>query len=109
MLPITGPNSTTPSLVEDVNNIIKSILKKRLEKTKSKWVNELPLALWAYRATHKSVTDHSPITLAYGSKAMVLIELEVHFHQVTRYNPQTNEQLLLEPLDMIDEKHDEAT
>src|SRR5574338_1360601 len=34
--------------VEAVNKVIKSILKKRLEKVRGKWVDELPMALWAY-------------------------------------------------------------
>lgn len=37
--------------VEAMNKIIKSILKKWLEKAKGKWVDKLPLTLWAYRMT----------------------------------------------------------
>lgn len=75
---------------------------------KCMWIDELPLMLRAYLTTHKSMTDHSPFALAYGSEAMISIELEVPSHRVTHYDPRTNEQLLLKSLDMIDEKQTEA-
>lgn len=58
--------------------------------------------------THKSTTGHSLFVLAYGSDAIIPIEPKVHSHRVIHYNPLTNEELLLESLDMIDEKHTEA-
>ena len=94
--------------VEAVNKIIKSILKKHLEKVGGKWVDELPTALWAYRTTHKSATGHTPFALAYGSEAVIPVELEVPSHRVTYYDPKTNQNLLLESLDCIDEKREEA-
>ena len=92
--------------VEAVNKIIKSILKKRLEKAIDKWVYELPTALWAYRTTHKTMIGHSPFTLAYGTEAIIPVELEVPSHRVTYYDPESNQNLLLESLDFIDEKHE---
>lgn len=94
--------------VEAVNKVIKSILKKRPEKAKGKWVDELSLALWAYRTTNKSTSSRSLFALAYGSKAMILVELEVSSHWVIHYNLRTNKELLLESLDVINEKRDEA-
>ena len=90
--------------VEAVNKIIKSILKKRLEKARGKWVDELQTALWTYRTTHKSVTSHTPFSLAYGTEAVIPVELEVPSHRVTYYNPKTNPNLLLESPDFVDEK-----
>ena len=63
--------------VEAVNKIIKSTIKKQLEKAKGGWVDKLPLALWAYRTTHKTATGHTPFSLAYGSEAMIPVEIEV--------------------------------
>ena len=94
--------------VEAVNKIIKLILKKRLEKARGKWVDELPTAIWACRTTHKSATDHTPFTLAYGTEAVIPMELEVPSHRVTYYDPKTNQNLLLESLDFVDEKREEA-
>jgi len=73
--------------VEAVNKIIKSIIKKRLERVGGKWVDELPLALWTYRTTHKTATGHTPFALTYSSEAVIPVELEVPSHQVTYYDP----------------------
>ena len=90
--------------VEAINKVIKSILKKRLERAKAKWVDELPLALWAYRTTFKTATGHTPFSLSFGSEAVFPVELEVPSHRVTYYDPMTNRALLLESLDEIEEK-----
>lgn len=37
--------------VEVVNKVIKSIIKKRLQRDKGSWVDGLPLALWSYQTT----------------------------------------------------------
>ena len=46
--------------------------------------------------------------LAYGMVAVIPVELEVPSHRVTYYNPVLNQDLLLESLDFIDEKCEEA-
>jgi len=78
--------------VEAVNKIIKSTIKKRLEKANGGWVDELSLALWAYRTTHKSATRHTPFSLAFGSKAMIPVELEVPTQRRIHFNQAENEQ-----------------
>jgi len=79
-----------------------------LERVGGKWVDELLLALWAYRTTHKTATGHTPFSLACGSEAIIPVEIEVPSHQVIYYNPKTNKNLLLESLDMVKEKQKEA-
>ena len=79
--------------VEAVNKIIKSTIKKQLEKTKGGWVDKLPLALWAYRTTHKTATRHTPFSLAYGSEAMIPVEIEVPSHRRIHFNQAKNEEL----------------
>lgn len=71
-------------------------------------VDEMPLALWAYRTTYKSIVVHIPFTSTYGLEAVVLIELEVPSHRLIHYNPMKNEELLLKSRDMTNEKHDKA-
>ena len=83
-------------------------MKKRLEKARGKWVDELPTALWAYRTTYKSTAGHTPFSLAYGTEAIIPVELEIPSHWVTYYDPKINQDLLLESLDFVDEKREEA-
>jgi len=73
--------------VEAVNKIIKSIIKKHLEKVGGKWIDELPLALWAYRTTHKSATGYTPFALAYGLEAIIPVELELPSHRANYHDP----------------------
>ena len=94
--------------VEAVNKIIKSTIKKQLERAKGGWVDKLPLALWAYITTHKTATGHTPFSLAYGSEAMIPVETEVPSHRRIHFNQAENEKLQLEALDLLDEKRDEA-
>ena len=66
------------------------------------------MALWAYRMTHKTATGHTPFSLSYGAEAVIPVEMEVHFHCVTYYDPKTNAILLAESLDLLDERREEA-
>ena len=72
------------------------------------WVDELTLALWAYRTAYKSATGHTPFSLAFGAEAVIPVELEIPSHQTIYYDPMTNNEHLLESLDMVEEKRDEA-
>lgn len=77
-------------------------------KVKGNWADELPLALWTYRMTHKYATGHTLFALTYESKVMIPVELEVPSHRRTNCDPMMNEKLLLESFDMMDEKQKEA-
>ena len=50
--------------VESTNMTVINIIKKRLEKAKGLWVDELPSVLWAYRTTAKTYTGETPFSLA---------------------------------------------
>jgi len=94
--------------VEAINKIINSILKKHLEKVGGKSIDKFLLALWAYKATHKSAIGHTPFALTYDSEAVIPMKLEFPSHRVTYYDPKTNKDLLMESLDMVDEKKEEV-
>ncbi|RVW63279.1 Transposon Tf2-12 polyprotein [Vitis vinifera] len=49
---------------EATNKTLLSALKKRLEKAKGKWVEELSGVLWAYRSTLGRPTRNTPFVLA---------------------------------------------
>ena len=60
-------------------------LKKRLESSKAKWVEELPTVLWAYWVTPHSATKGTPYLLAYGTEAIVPMEIRLPSLQVQTY------------------------
>ena len=60
---------------EASNKRILDTLKKKLDRYKGKWVDELHSVLWAYRTTPRSTTGESPFSLCYGSEAIIPTEL----------------------------------
>ena len=63
--------------VETTNTTITNGIKKRFEKVKGKWVEELPNVWWAYRTTPRKATNKTPYALAFEFE--VIIPLEVDF------------------------------
>ena len=60
---------------EATNKTLITILKKRLEQAKGKWVEELPGVLWAYRTTPGRPTGNTLFALAYGMDAVIPTEI----------------------------------
>ncbi|KAL5579016.1 hypothetical protein UlMin_011458 [Ulmus minor] len=59
---------------ESTNKTVINIIKRRLEKAKGLWADELPGVLWAYRTTAKTSTGETPFSLAYGTEAVIPVE-----------------------------------
>ena len=75
----------------------------RLEGAKGAWPDELPGVLWAYKMTVRTPIRETPFKLAYGSEAVILVEMHMANHRVMRYQDEDNEERLLLNLDVIDE------
>uniref|UniRef100_A0A2N9IV79 Uncharacterized protein n=1 Tax=Fagus sylvatica TaxID=28930 RepID=A0A2N9IV79_FAGSY len=59
---------------ESSNKTILNGIKKRLEKAKGRWVEELPTILWTFRTTPRSLTRKTPFSLTYGVEAVIPLE-----------------------------------
>ncbi|GKV43029.1 hypothetical protein SLEP1_g50370 [Rubroshorea leprosula] len=62
----------------------------------------------AYRTTSRTVTGETPYHLAFGTKAVIPIEIGVPSFRVTHFDEGRNGQLLRENLDLLDEVREEA-
>ncbi|XP_074336948.1 uncharacterized protein LOC141674122 [Apium graveolens] len=60
---------------EVANRIILDGLKKKVERSRNTWVDELLPIVWAYRTTCKVTTEATPFMLAYGAEAVVPLEI----------------------------------
>ena len=60
---------------EASNRTLLTALKKRLDSSKGKWVEELPGVLWACRTTSRKPTGISPFALIYRMEAVIPIEI----------------------------------
>ena len=94
--------------VEAVNKTIKYTLKKKLEKSKGVWVDELPLVLWSYRTSFCTTTGEIPFSLAYGIDVVVPVELGILTFRVENFSEEDNDILLALASDLLKEKHEKA-
>ncbi|KAL5546721.1 hypothetical protein UlMin_006408 [Ulmus minor] len=92
--------------VEAVNKTIKQTLKKKLEKSKGAWVDELPLVLWAYRISFRAATGETLFSLAYGVEAVIPIEISLPTFRVDNFDEESNDVLLALATDLLEEKRE---
>ncbi|GKV04527.1 hypothetical protein SLEP1_g16680 [Rubroshorea leprosula] len=95
-------------MVESVNKCILEGIKPRLEQHKAKWADELNNVLWAYRTTSRTTTGETPYHLAFGTEAVIPIEIGVPSFRVTHFDEGRNGQLLRENLDLLDDLREKA-
>uniref|UniRef100_A0A2N9FLW9 Uncharacterized protein n=1 Tax=Fagus sylvatica TaxID=28930 RepID=A0A2N9FLW9_FAGSY len=84
-------------------------IKKRLEKAKGRWVEELPNILWTYRTTPRCSTGETPFSLTYGVEAVIPLEIGLPTIRTKYYDPVTNETSLATDLDLAEEKRDSGS
>jgi len=98
----------TNGQVESANRILLRGLKRRLEKAKGAWAEEVPRIVWAYHTTPQSSTMETPFSLVYGSDAMIPVEIHKsspHFQSFVA--EESNEERRVN-LDLLDEAREEA-
>ncbi|KAI5349295.1 hypothetical protein L3X38_002182 [Prunus dulcis] len=79
-----------------------------LEQRKGKWSEELPNVLWAYRTSKRKPTGESPFSLAYGTEAVILIEIGLPTVRTLVVESNDNEQQLAHSLDLLEEHREAA-
>ena len=94
---------------EATNKTILNGLKRRLDRAKGRWTEELPNILWAYRTTPRRSTGETPFSLTYGAEAVIPIEVNLCSARVAGFDPIQNDGLMLEHLDWLEECREAAT
>ena len=61
----------TNGQVESANRVLLRGLKRRLDKAKGGWAEEVPRIVWSYHTTPQSSTHETPFSLVYGTDAML--------------------------------------
>ena len=87
---------------------LKAALKTKLENLKGKWVEYLLEVLWAYRTTHRSITQETPFALAFGIEAVAPIKVGLKSPRVEFANTEHNEEILRLNLHLLEEKREQA-
>ena len=79
------------------------IIKTQLEGAKGIWLDELPSVLWAYQTTARTPTGETLFRLAYGSEAIIPVEVGLTSYRVENYDEDKNEEAMRLQLDIVDE------
>ncbi|GKV45379.1 hypothetical protein SLEP1_g52470 [Rubroshorea leprosula] len=95
-------------MVESINKCILEGIKSRLEQHKAKWADEHNNVLWAYRTTSLTAIGETSYHLAFGTEAVIPVEIGVPSFRVTHFDEGRNGQLLRENLDLLAEVREEA-
>jgi len=78
------------------------IIKTWLEGAKGIWPDELPSVLWVYKTIVKTPTGETPFKLAYGSDAVIPVEVGLTRYMVAHCNNNKSEKQLCLSLDLMD-------
>ena len=93
---------------EAVNKVIVSGLKKRLDDTKGRWVEELLHVLWTYRTTPRRSTEETPFSITYRAEAIIPLETGFPTLRTNAFTLDGNNGLLEKSLDLIEERKENA-
>ena len=94
---------------EAANKAIVAGLKKRLDDTKGRWVDELPHVLWTYRTTPRRSTWETPFSMTYGIEAIIPIESRFLTLRTDQDSIEENDRLLSTSLELVEERREVAT
>jgi transposase InsO family protein len=77
--------------VEVINQSLLKMIKTQLEGAKGLWPEELPNILWAYRMTARTPTGETPFRLAYGTEAVIPVEIGLTTWRTNHYDENSND------------------
>jgi len=83
-------------------------LKRRLEKAKESWAEEVPRIVWAYHTTEQSGTHETSFSLVYGCDAMIPVETQESSPKFQNFVAEDSNEERRMNLDLLDEIREEA-
>ena len=98
----------TNGQVESANTVLLRGLKRRLEKAKGAWAEEVPRIVWAYHTTPQSSTTETPFSLVYGSDAMIPVEIHESSPRFLSFVAEESNEERKVNLDLLDKAREEA-
>ena len=83
-------------------------MKRRIEKAKGTWAEEVPRIVWAYHTTPQSSTIETPFILVYDSDAMISVEIHESSPRFQSFVAEESNEERRVNLDLLDEAREEA-
>ena len=93
---------------EAMNRTILHGLKTRLTHTKSSWAEDLYNILCAYRTTSKTPMGETPFRLAFGTEAVIPLDIGLSTLRTERFERENNQAQLRANLDFLDSVREQA-
>ena len=90
------------------NKVLLDGIKKRLDRAKGRWAEELPSVLWAYRTTPRRSTSATPFSLAYGMEAVIPLEVGLPTLRSELCDQGLNDLSVARELDLAEERREAA-
>ena len=90
------------------NKVLLDGIKKRLDRAKGRWAEELPSVLWAYRTTPRRSTSATPFSLAYGMEAVIPLEVGLPTLRSELCDQGLNNLNVARELDLAEERREAA-
>ncbi|XP_034201917.1 uncharacterized protein LOC117616643 [Prunus dulcis] len=82
--------------------------KGQLDKAKGAWPKKLPEALWAIRTSYRTSIGETPFSMAFGSEAVVPVEIGEPSYRTESFAPKENEEAMSLSLDLLEEHRAQA-
>ncbi|KAM0964120.1 hypothetical protein TB2_022691 [Malus domestica] len=98
-------------LAESFNKTLCDLLKKVISRTNRDWHERISEALWAYRTTHRTLTQATPYSLIYGVEVVLPLKSQIPSLRMAIQEGLTDEdnaKLHLQELEALDEIRLEA-
>ncbi|GJR45966.1 reverse transcriptase domain-containing protein [Tanacetum coccineum] len=89
--------------VERANQSIMQGIKTRLNQEGGAWVEELPNVLWVHRTTPKTSNGETPFSLAYGTEAVIPVEIGIPTRRTIQRSNKENMEALRLNLNLLEE------
>ena len=98
----------TNGQVESANRVLLRGLKRRLEKAKGSWAEEVPRIVWVYHTTEQSGTHETPFSLVYGCDAIIPVKIQESSPRFQNFVAKDLNEERRMNLDLLDEVREEA-
>ena len=84
-------------------------MKKKLDKAKGEWAEELLRILWAFRITSYLGRHETLFNLAFDTNAIIPVEIKINSIWVAHFDPEQNESNLWANLNLLEEIREDAS
>nr|GEY27418.1 reverse transcriptase domain-containing protein [Tanacetum cinerariifolium] len=96
-------------LVERANRSLGEGIKAMLDERSNKWLEEISNVLWAHRTMIMSSNGETPLSLTYGTEAVIPVEIGMPTLRTAEVDMIKNNEDLGINLDLLEEKREHAT